>query len=242
MRDTFAITTEKYQGPLETLLDLIEARKMPISEISLAEVCDHYLAYIEQLPALPLPETSQFVLVASTLLLIKSRSLLPTLDLTVEEKESVDELERRLARLALFRKASRLLRKSWGTAPLYLARRTPERPIIFAPAESSFERIQIAIRMLLQTLPKPQKLVEAAVAPVVALEDVIANLKVRLSKAINTRWSELTRGASKHDSIVHFLAILELIRGGHASAIQHDLFADISIEPEMTSDLPRYGF
>ena len=102
--------------------------------------------------------------------------------------------------------------------------------------------IQNAIRSLVQTLPKPERLMEAAVAPVIALEDVIANLKGRLSSAIKTRWSELTRGASKHDSIVHFLAILELIRGGHASAIQENLFADISIEPETTSDLPRYGF
>src|SRR5882672_5982125 len=96
MTDTFAIETPSYKGPLETLLDLIEARKLSISDISLAEVADSYLAYVEKLPEMPLAETSQFVLVASTLLLIKSRSLLPILELSEDERESVDELERRL--------------------------------------------------------------------------------------------------------------------------------------------------
>jgi segregation and condensation protein A len=77
MTDAFALETNAYKGPLETLLDLIESRKLSISDISLAEVADSYLAYVENLPNLPLAETSQFVLVASTLLLIKSRSLLP---------------------------------------------------------------------------------------------------------------------------------------------------------------------
>ncbi|HWP61085.1 MAG TPA: segregation/condensation protein A, partial [Candidatus Paceibacterota bacterium] len=97
MTDTFAIKGEAFEGPLEALLDLIESRKLSISEISLAEVCDAYLAHIEQLPQLPLGETAQFILVASTLLLIKSRSLLPSLELTADERESVEELERRLA-------------------------------------------------------------------------------------------------------------------------------------------------
>src|SRR3954470_21241732 len=114
MNGRFSLETEVFQGPLEALLDLIEARKLSISEISLAEVTDAYLAYIEKLPELPLGETAQFILVAATLLLIKSRALLPTLELSSDERESVEELERRLARYALVRKAAKLLRKEWG--------------------------------------------------------------------------------------------------------------------------------
>jgi len=96
--ERFSVETEAFSGPLEALLNLIEDRKLAISEVSLAEVTDAYLAYVEKLPGLPLGETAQFILVASTLLLIKSRTLLPTLTLSDDERESVQELARRSSR------------------------------------------------------------------------------------------------------------------------------------------------
>jgi len=79
MEPSFTVQAASFVGPLETLLNLIEDRKLSVSEVSLAEVTDAYLAYVEKLPELPLGETAQFILVASTLLLIKSRTLLPSL-------------------------------------------------------------------------------------------------------------------------------------------------------------------
>ncbi len=242
MDDTFTIQSEVFQGPLEKLLDLIEGRKMSISEVSLSEVCDAYLAYVEQLPELPLGETSQFILTAATLLLIKSRTLLPTLELTSDERESVEELERRLARYAIIRAAAKLLRKEWGRSPLVLAHSTPARPATFTPAEASLESIKHAALKLLHSLPHASVLAEAAVKPVVALEDVIKDLHARLRTAIRTRWSELTRETSdRHEIIVHFLAVLELVRNGSASVTQAELFSDITIELEGMSGAPRYG-
>src|SRR3989337_455411 len=129
--EKFSVATQTYSGPLEALLNLIEERKLAISEVSLSEVTDAYLAYVEKLPELPLGETAQFILVASTLLLIKSRALLPTLELSTDERESVEELERRLARYALIRKTAKLLRGQWGIHPLLLAHRAPLRPTVF---------------------------------------------------------------------------------------------------------------
>src|SRR5882724_3052805 len=240
MTDAFAIETEAYKGPLEALLDLIESRKLSISDISLAEVADSYLAYVEKLPNLPLGETSQFVLVASTLLLIKSRSLLPLLELSENERESVEELERRLAQLKLVRDASKLLRKEWGKSPLLFPRRAPVSEAIFSPGEASKNSLHDAIAGLVNLLPKPQELANAVVSPVLALEDVIINLKKRLNSALKARWSDITRGASRHDAIVHFLAILELVRSGSASVTQDKLFSDITIENE-NFGAPSYG-
>jgi segregation and condensation protein A len=240
MNETFSIETSAYKGPLETLLDLIESRKLSISDVSLASVADGYLAYVEKLPKLPLAETSQFVLVASTLLLIKSRSLLPTLEMTEDERESVEELERRLAQLKVVRSAAKLLRREWGTAPMLFAHRTPIGEPIFAPGEASPQTLHASVLKLVRLLPKPEHLASAVVAPVLALEDVITNLQKRLNSALKARWSELTRGASRHDSIVHFLAILELVRSGSASVSQDRLFSDITIEVE-SLDAPKYG-
>ena len=238
--DRFSIETQSFKGPLEALLDLIELRKLSISDISLAAVSDAYLAYVEQLPQLPLAETSQFVLVASTLLLIKSRSLLPILDLTETERESVEDLERRLAKLKVIRDAARLLRKEWGNTPLIFPLRTPQRAPVFSPSESTPSSIHAAIAGLIHLLPKPENVAQATVAPVLALETVIENLKQRLSSALKTRWSEIIRGANRSDAIVHFLAILELVRAGSASVTQDKLFSDILIESE-SYGAPKYG-
>jgi len=245
--DKFQIENEHYEGPLETLLDLIESRKLAVSLVSLSEVCDAYLAYVEKLPELPLSETSQFVLVASTLLLIKSRSLLPV-PLTDDEELSIEELERRLKRLAKIREAAKVLKKEWGTRSLAFARRSPdivkitglEKPK-FAPGEATVATILAAVKKLVQTLPKPDKLAEATVAPILKLEDVIVNLKDRLTRAARARWSDITKGASRGDTIVHFLAILELVRHGSVSVTQDKLFSDILIESDAAEGVPRYG-
>src|SRR3989344_2857603 len=241
MPDKFSIATDTFQGPLETLLNLIEDRKLSVSEVSLAEVCDAYLAYVEKLPELPLGETAQFILVASTLLLIKSRTLLPTLSLSEDERESVQELERRLARYCLVRKTTKLLKREWGTSPLIFPARAPVREIMFLPGEVSVGGLAEAARRLLAILPIPEKMSEALVAPVLALEDVIASLKKRLGSAFKARFSELTRSRSKHDTIVYFLATLELVHSGSISVSQERLFEDITLSATETPGLPRYG-
>ena len=238
--DRFSVETTAFSGPLEALLNLIEERKLSVSQISLAEVTDAYLSYVEKLPQLPLGETAQFVLVASTLLLIKSRTLLPTLSLTEEERESVHELERRLARYALIRKAAKSLRREWGKAPLLFTKRAPERDPVFVPAESSLEFIAKAARRLVSILPKPEALAKAAVAPVLALEDVIIHLKERLTSAFKARFSELTKSRDRQETIVYFLAMLELVRSGSISVTQERLFSDMTLEAE-SSGVPRYG-
>jgi len=92
----FKVKMEGFEGPLELLLSLIEKRKLPINDVSLATVTDDYIGHIETQKEFPLSQTSHFVLVASTLLLIKSKSLIPTLELTEDEEEDMENLERRL--------------------------------------------------------------------------------------------------------------------------------------------------
>ena len=242
MNESFSLDTPVYQGPLEALLDLIERRRMSISDVSLAEVTDAYLVHVEHLPQMPLAETAQFILTASTLLLIKSRTLLPTLELTVDECESVEELGRRLAQYALIRSTARLLRTRWGTHAYVLAHRAPPRPIIFNAGETNIDNLYNTALRLVSTMPRSQILVSTVVAPILRLEDVIQNLHKRLSTAIRTRFSDLTKNAGdRHEVIVYFLAMLELVRGGSASVTQDHLFSDITIELESLRGAPRYG-
>ena len=239
--EKFALSTSNFQGPLEVLLDMIEARKMSVSDISLAGVTDAYLAYVEKLPELPLGETAQFILVASTLLLIKSRALLPSLELSEDERESVHELERRLARLRIIRQTAKLLRKEWGKAPLILAKRAPLKEPVFTPSDAAVPAILAAAQRLLSILPKPEAMAQAAVAPVLALEEVISRVKDRLTSAFRTKFSELIKSRDRNEVIVYFLAMLELVRSGSASVSQEKLYSDITLEIENVSASPSYG-
>lgn len=241
MSPSFTLTTEHFEGPLEALLNLIEARKLAISDVSLAEVADAYLAYVETLPELPLGETAQFVLIASTLLLTKSRALMPNMELSSEETQSIEDLERRLKRYALYRKAAKMLRARWGISPLRFAKRPPAYTRECVPAEASVETIRAAAHRVIQTLPKKEKLAEALVAPVVALEEVIEHMRTRITAAMRTTWHAIVGSASRHEAIIHFLAMLELVRSGSVSATQDALFGDIHLEAEGVSDTPRYG-
>ncbi|MSU73932.1 hypothetical protein EXS56_02200, partial [Candidatus Kaiserbacteria bacterium] len=192
------------------------------------------------LPELPLGETAQFILVASTLLLIKSRTLLPTLELSADERESVEELERRLARYAVIRKTAKLLHGTWGKSPLLLAHRTPLRAPVFSPADAAISTIAGAAARLVSILPKPEAMAQAAVAPILALEDVIQNVRARLVTAIRASFRELTKSRDRNETIVYFLAMLELVRSGSVSVTQERLFEDITIELE-NAVAPRYG-
>lgn len=242
---SFAIATPVYSGPLEALLNLIEERKLSISQVSLSEVTDAYLSYVEHLPQLPLGETAQFILVASTLLLIKSRALLPSVDLSEEEAQSIEELEKRLARYALIRKSAKVLKQQWGTRQLFFSKKQPApehtggRTMAFNPGESTVQTLFSAAQRLLNTLPKPEKLTEATVAPILKLEEVISNLRSRISSSIRAKWSDLTKKSGRHELIVHFLAVLELVRNGSISATQEKLFSDILLETEALG-APKY--
>ena len=110
----YHIRQEKFEGPLELLLDLIEKEKIAISEISLARVAEEYLAYVRTLSAPDPEELAGFLVVAVQLILIKSRSLLPGLAVPAEEEQSIAELEERLRVLQRLREAARRIKEIEG--------------------------------------------------------------------------------------------------------------------------------
>src|SRR6185437_4919244 len=112
------VKTSVYEGPLELLLELIEKRKLLINDIALAQVTDEYIARVNAMSETPLGEVAEFVALAATLLLIKSRSLLPNLELSSEESNDIKQLEYRLALYKIIRAAAKDLGNALGNAPL----------------------------------------------------------------------------------------------------------------------------
>jgi segregation and condensation protein A len=102
----YNVKLEKFEGPLELLLELIEKEQLKITELSLAHVADQYLDYIKNHDSIALENLADFLTIASRLILIKSRALLPMLQVTPEEEEEIQDLAKQLEEYKKFREAS----------------------------------------------------------------------------------------------------------------------------------------
>ncbi len=241
MPPQYTVTTEVFDGPFDLLLALIEKRKLFISDISLAEVANDYLRYIEQHTNFPLAETAQFVLVGSTLLLIKSKSLLPSLSLSEEEKDSVDDLETRLKVLDRYRTGARHILEQYGVQKLFSRRRVERRVPVFSPDKNTnVDALCGALLAVLRNLPeKKENVPETTVRKVVSLEEVMSSLTKRVSEGINLSFREFS-GKGRVEVIVSFLAMLELVRQGMIRVEQGVDTEDITIIADKVG-VPRYG-
>lgn len=235
----YTVKTEVFEGPLHLLLDLIERRKLLINDISISSVADDFLAHIKELPELPLNETAEFVALAATLLLIKSRSLLPNLTLTEEEKTDVADLERRLAMLALMRKAAKELERGWGNTVLVAHEPPPPIPVFAPDRDTNAPALREAMARVLFAFPKPTTLAKVAVKTVISLEDMILRLTERIGREMRMSFKQFS-GKERADVIVSFLALLELVKQGILKASQENDFGDITLESDSVST-PTYG-
>ncbi len=242
MESDFKVKINQFQGPLHLLLDLIEKRKLFINEISLAAIADDYISYINSLGQFPVAESAQFILIASTLLLIKSKSLLPTLDLTDEEKENVRDLENRLKLYKQIRELSQHVKAHFGQNIIF--EKNPPRNIqpVFSPDESmNLPALLLALKDVLKNLPKKEVLPKTVVKKVVSLEEMIASLTERVNKSLKMSFRDFAK-VGKHEKvhvIVSFLAMLELVKQGVIMVSQENGFDDIQIETQGIG-VPRY--
>ncbi len=242
----YKVQSEHFSGPLDLLLGLIEKRKLFINEISLARIADDYIAYVQQLGHFPIAESAQFILIASTLLLIKSKSLLPTLNLTGEEQASVEDLENRLKLYKEIRDLSRHVEARFGKNIIFTRNVPKHAEPIFSPDESmTVPALFAAIRSVLQNLPKKEIIPKAIIKKVISLEEMITSLTARIQSSLRMSFTEFSRSHGgegrehKVHVIVSFLAMLELVKQGIVDVTQEKEFDDINIETQQVG-VPRY--
>ena len=241
LKTNFSVKTEVFEGPLELLLDLVEKRKLLINDISLAEVTDDYMMHVSEMQELSLPNTSQFISLASTLLLVKSKSLLPVLNLTEEEESSIEDLENRLRRYQLVRDASLPIQNLFGSQVLYSPKFTPPKTSVFVPDKfCSVASLHEAVIGALNDLPKKESLAKAKVKATISLEEMLQKLQHRITRFSKVNFSELHAGEpEKKVVIVGFLAVLELFKQGNLIIRQTHVFSDMEIELDKGS-APSY--
>lgn len=257
--DNFQIKTEVFEGPLELLLFLIEKRKLLINDISLAKVTDDYISYVKEQEDFSMEKSAQFIVIASTLLLIKSKSLLPTLELTEEESASIHDLEIRLKIYKRIKEAGIKIEEDFCKTPLFPRNLSAasfikfqnfqnkengegEEKVLFSPPKTlSLDKIKNSILSFTKALPKIEKIPEAVIKKVISLEDTIKKLTQRVKNGLEMSFREFS-GHGKEEKIsviVSFLAMLELVKQGVIAVKQNGHFDDIKMETKDVST-PSY--
>ena len=243
MAESFAVKVGEFEGPLELLLELVEEQKLHINQVSLATVADSFLEYLKQLPKTEMNVLGNFVVIAATLILIKSISLLPTLAVTDEEEEQIGDLERRLRLYQAIRQTIPLLRQALAGPAIYYrdSRRQAVNPIFSPTSEITLSALQAVATRLISELPKDEILPQAAVKRLVSIETVIGDLTRRVQTALAVSFRDFVKDKrEKVNVIVSFLALLELFKQGLVNITQTEHFSDIMIETR-DSNTPRYG-
>lgn len=229
----YQIKIEKFEGPLSLLLELIEKHKLSINEISLANVADQYIEYLKSLEKFPLGEAANFIAVASTLLLIKSASLIPTFQFSEEEAGDIKDLERRLQFYAHIRNFAAELGKCFGKNIMFGREAFLGFNFGFLePKGVTKEKIFATMKQIIANLPQKEILPKALVKKTISLEKKIGDIISRIQQQIELSFSDAMIGGKKEkvEIIVSFLAILELIKRGFIIVEQTAVFENIKIK------------
>ena len=242
---TYKIKQGSFEGPLELLLSLIEQRKLFVNEISLSEVTNDYIAYVKSMSGTSsdkhIANVSYFILIAATLILIKSKSLLPNLALTDDETEKIVDLETRLKLYKIIKNASVEISSQFGAKIIFMpSERIWSEPLFSPDVQITVNNVNQSILEILAHAPKKKELLpEVEVKKIIKIDEVINSLTERIQGAMNLSFKEFTQasGAENQEEakvhvIISFLAMLELVREGIIDALQNASFEDITINKQ----------
>lgn len=229
----YQVKTLNFEGPIDLLLQLIEKEELDITEISLAKITDEYLGYIFSLEKMQSSELVDFLVVASRLLYLKSKAILPNV-FDPEEEEEVANLRQKLEEYKRYRKVAsefenilkkgkRCYRRKGGKIEIHT----------FAPPKdlNIDELIKIFKEALMKMPAENQLQEEKIVIKKISVEDKIKELDKKLSQnKKKMRFSKiLSVCKSKLEIIVTFLAVLEMIKQKFISVSQDKVFGDFII-------------
>lgn len=230
---TYEINLENFSGPISKLLSLIEEKKYEITSVNLANVTGDFLDYMNSLEKAEPRLLADFIAVAARLILIKSRELIPDLELTPEEEEGIHDLEERLKIYKQFKDASAAIASLYGRHLSLFAR--PERkvkrsaePVFFPPPSLTPDILLANLRKSINVIEEIEKRYEKYEA--LNFEEYVSDLWNRVSGRISS-FSDIKSGKKKQEVIVLFLAILHLLRENKVVVEQDGQFSDIVIKP-----------
>lgn len=236
--DIYNITINEFEGPLDLLCYLIKNNQMDINNINISEVSNQYMDYLEKMEKLNLEIASEFVVMASTLLYIKSKKVLPNKDEKEENEPTEEELVQRIVEYNKYKNISGLLKEKYEenkhklTKPKMLLK-LPNKEFV-----GSYDKELLAKFYKLQILKYKEKMNKKRddIEKLVIKENVTVKSKLKeiliaFKKSKQFVFNKLfvSKKRSKQEIVVAFMAMLEMSKKDKLKINQTELFGDITV-------------
>lgn len=242
----YSIQTKKYEGPMELLMDLIHRNKIDISDISIFEITEQYVDYIDNMEKFDLDIASDFIDMASKLLEIKSRYILYLKYNLEEDEDPRKELQEKIEEYQKIREITDELREEIKEYEDRFYREKEEylEEDNLDLAEISIESIKNIIIKLFkeideqdteEVLNKNQKLKEIIEIKNISVESRMDSIRNNIISRKKIKFSDLIKSGSKKEIIANFLAVLELIKLKEIVIKQKSIEDEIQIEKKENS-------
>ena len=229
------VSLEVFDGPLDLLLHLVKERQLDIATVPLASVAEQFLAYISMMEALDVEVAAEYLVMAATLVFLKSKALLPPIpsefvDDDAETPEQVEErLRQRLIAYSKYREIGQDLRARQLEAASFYYRESGD------PASALQQRYRIDperltrafLTMLQSARPEKRTVARERISLMASMDYIMRRVRESGEVRFSTLCNEL--GMLREQIIVTFLAILELIRRHRVGYDQPEMFDDIRI-------------
>jgi segregation and condensation protein A len=222
------VSLDVFDGPLDLLLNLVKERQLDIATVPLATVCDQYLAYLHAMEAIDVELAADYLVVASTLVFLKSKALLPPIPVEFENPEQ--RLRERLIAYSKYREAGQELRDRAAEASAYYLRADGGDATAELVQKYKIDALKLAGALaaaLRAAKPEKRTIIRERVSLVEQME-VVARVVRRDGRA---SFFALCEGHDRVGIIVTFLAVLELVRRTRLRVAQDAPFGDIELLP-----------
>lgn len=240
------IELDQFEGPFDVLLYLIRTQELDIFDIPIVKITEQYLAFLDQLSGQNLELAGEFIVMAATLIQIKSRMLIPVEVEAEEDEEVIEEdprleLVEKLLEYRRFRDLSWALGRRFEIADDCFGRRV--KPVIEVDPDEE-DVIDISLYDLINALRNTLKyLLEKPIHEVIgegsSIEEKISRIEELLDSSDSVAWSQLARESRTRVEIVCcLLAILELCRMYRVRVHQHESFGEIRLFARKPGEMP----
>jgi segregation and condensation protein A len=229
------VSLDVFDGPLDLLLNLVREQQLDIATVPLARVADQYFAYITAMEAVDVEVAADYLVIASTLVFLKSKALLPPIPVDFEDAEESAEaveaaLRERLIAYSRYRDAGRdLLGRSLDAAAYY------SRSDGGDPTAEFVQRYKIDAAKLARALEAALRQAKPEVRTIIRERVSLIEQMEKISRTVRrdgqASFFALCESADAFLIIVTFLAVLELVRRGRLFVRQSEAFADIDLLP-----------
>ncbi len=225
------ISLEKFEGPLDLLLQLIEKHKLKITEISLVDITDQYLEYIDNMEDIASEEVVDFLLIASKLIYIKSKDLLP--DISLDEEDGIS-LEDQLKIYRQYYNASKYINTIFVNKKKYSYTKKSNYKVyqsekFVVPKKISTSLLGEIFKGVIGKIEKVVNIPKIAIRKTISIKEKISHIQDIIKKSKNINFNNILSNKDRTEILVSFLAVLELVKQKEIVVSQDKMFGDLNI-------------